>query len=374
MSSLLYALEHSTVSKAVGSAINFSLNPVVSGALLAFLLHAPQHVLEQTLQRASLPADYDLTTAKTVLKFLLGIGLVRSINRKLSSMAANSWRWGPAPGWDWPKEIAVVTGGCSGIGLAIVRNLRAKGIRVAILDIQELPKELSRDSAGIKYYKCDVTSSAAVADTAAEIRRDLGNPTILVNNAGIAVPTNILDISEKALQKIFSINTMCHWTTCQQFLPSMIKANKGHVVTVASVASFVSLPGHADYGATKASALAFHEALRTELRHAYKAPNVLTTVVHPNFVATPLLKEFKSHLESSGVLLLTPERVADDITERVFARQGGQVIVPKSSGSTSALRGWPTWLQVVIHDVLGAQTAKMNAATEAAKEKQASRK
>ncbi|KAJ4149912.1 hypothetical protein LMH87_010686 [Akanthomyces muscarius] len=365
MSGLVYALEHSFIAKAVGSAVNLSLNPIVSGALLAFLLRAPQDVLAQTLQRASLPPDYDLTVAKTVLKVLLGLGLTRTINRKLSDMAANSWRWGPAPGWDWPREIAVVTGGCSGIGLAIVRKLRTKGIRVAVLDIQPLPKELSGDSAGIKYYKCDVTSTASVADVAANIRRDLGNPTILINNAGIAVPANILDISEKALQKIFAINTMCHWTTCQQFLPSMIKADKGHVVTIASVASFVSLPGHADYGATKASALAFHEALRTELRHAYNAPNVLATVVHPNFVATPLLTDFENHLKDGGVRMLTPEQVADDTTERIFARRGGQVVIPKSSAGTSALRGWPTWIQVLIHDVLGAQTAKMNAAKKA---------
>lgn len=366
MSSLVYALEHNPIAKALRATVSLSLNPVFSGALLAFLLRAPQHVLEQTLQRASLPPDYDLTAATTVFKVIFGLGLTRAINRKLSSMAANSWRWGPAPGWNWPKEIAVVTGGCSGIGLAIVRKLRAKGIRVAILDIQPLPEELSCDSAGVKYYKCDVTSSASVADAAAEIRRDFGEPTILVNNAGIAVPANILDISEKALQKIFSINTMCHWITCQQFLPSMIKADKGHVVTIASVASFVSLPGHADYGATKASALAFHEALRTELRHAYNAPNVLATVVHPNFVATPLVSDFQNQLQDNGVRLLTPERVADDTTERIFARQGGQVIVPKSSASTSALRGWPTWIQVLILDVLGAQTAKMNAAKKAA--------
>ncbi|ATY62992.1 dehydrogenase/reductase SDR family [Cordyceps militaris CM01] len=366
MSGVIYALEHSPIAKAVGAVAGLTLNPLVTGALLAFLVRAPADVLAQTLQRASLPADYDLSTAKTVLKVLLGIGLTRTVNRKLSDMAANAWRWGPAPGWDWPREIAVVTGGCSGIGLAIVRKLRAKGIRVAVLDIQAPPAELSRDAAGIRYYKCDVTSSASVADVAAAIRRDLGDPTILVNNAGIAVPTNILDISEKALHKIFAINTMCHWITCQQFLPSMITADKGHVVTIASVASFVSLPGHADYGATKASALAFHEALRTELRHAYNAPNVLATVVHPNFVATPLLTEFEKNLTDNGVRMLTPEQVADATTERIFARKGGQVVIPKSSAGTSALRGWPTWIQVIIHDVLGAQTAKMNAAKKAA--------
>lgn len=364
--SALYALNDSVLGKVLGGIASAALNPIVTGALLAFLLRAPEDVIAATLQRASLPANYDLTKVKTVLKVLVGLGLTRAINNKLSSMASNSWRWGPAPGWHWPREIAVVTGGCSGIGLAIVRNLRAKGIRVAVFDIQPLPKELSKDSA-IKFYHCDVTSSASVAEAAAAVRVDFGDPTILVNNAGIAVPANILDISEKALNKIFAINTISHWITCQQFLPSMVKANKGHVVTIASVASFVPLPGHADYSSTKASALAFHEALRTELRQMYNAPNVLTTIVHPDFVATPLITDFKHHLADGGVRFITAERVADETTERIFERKGGQVIIPKSSARASGLRGLPSWIQIAVHDLIGTRTAKMNAGKKAAK-------
>lgn len=357
--SLLYKLEGSFLGKAIQTAVGCTLNPIVTGSLLAFLEKAPKETIQNLLQHASLPPDYDLAKVKMVLMALAAVGALRAANNKLSSMAVNNWRLGGAPGWDWPKEIAVVTGGSSGIGLAIVKKLLTKGIKVAVFDIQPLPKEL-QNKPSVRYYKCDVTSTKSIAEAGAGVRRDLGEPTIFVNNAGIAVPKAILDIEEKALQKIFSINTMSHWYTVQEFLPSMVKANKGHFVNVASVASFVSLPGHADYGATKASALAFHEALQVELKAIYDAPNVLTTIVHPNFVSTPLLDDFKSHLDSSGVTYITADQVADATAENIFGRKSGQVIVPKSSGVAASLRGAPWWLQSLVHGFLGANAKSLS--------------
>jgi len=63
----------------------------------------------------------------------------------------------------------------------------------------------------------------------------------------------------------------------REFLPAMIKKDKGHVVTIASMASFIVHAQNVDYSCTKASALAFHEGLLSELRNRYNAPNVKTT-------------------------------------------------------------------------------------------------
>lgn len=355
---LLYAFNDSILGKAVHSAVDLAFNPFITGAAYAFLEKAPQETLHSLLERVHLPPDHDLSRVKLALQVLVGLGAIRTINRKLSQMAANSWRWGAAPGWNWPKEIAVVSGGCSGIGLGITHELLRKGIKVAVFDIQPLPKEL-QGKANVRFYKCDVTSKESIAAAAAGVRADFGEPTILYNNAGIAVPNRILDIDEKALQKIFAINTMSHWFMVQEFLPSMVAKDHGHVITVASVASFACLPGHADYGSTKASALAFHEALKSELRHIYKAPNVLTSIIHPNFVATPLLTDMKGHLQKVGVRFLTTERVARESVAPVFARQGAQVIIPGSSSVASALRGWPIWLQIIVHDALGKDAGEL---------------
>lgn len=69
----------------------------------------------------------------------------------------------------------------------------------------------------------------------------------------------IVSHDDAFLHKIFGVNLLSHFTTVKEFLPDMLKQNKGHIVTVASMASFVAVPGIADYAATKAGALAFHE-------------------------------------------------------------------------------------------------------------------
>lgn len=333
-------------------------SPLFSGPLLAALTYAPDELKQELLKH--LPAGFNVELAQKALQVLLGIGILKTINSGLSAMAANSWRVSPAPGWDWPSEIAVVTGGCSGIGHCIVKRLVARKVKVAILDVQAAPKDLDSNPL-VHYYECDITSPDAVAKAADAIRRDVGHPTILVNNAGITRPVPLLKMPQDFLRKIFAVNIMSHWTLVQQFLPHMISTNKGHIVTVASIASFVALPGAADYSATKAAALSFHESLAVELKHIYKTDGVLTSVVHPNFVRTPLVQDFGHHLEKGGVRMLTPDGVAAIITEQIFRRRSAQLIIPEKDAIISSIRGWPTWLQVFLRDQMGANASNIAA-------------
>ncbi|KAI0394503.1 hypothetical protein F5Y17DRAFT_427590 [Xylariaceae sp. FL0594] len=338
------------------------LSPVVTAPLFFAATYAPNAVRQLILTIASkapisslqrLSPEFDMSPLTDALRVVFVLSVVRALNKTLNRLAANSWRLTRAKGWDWPTEVAVVTGGSSGIGKDIVEGLVALGVRgVAVLDVQPLPKCLEAEPR-VRYYQCDITSSDAVRETADAVRRDLGHPSILVNNAGITSPVSILNISEKFLRKIFDVNTVSHWFLAQQFLPHMIKADKGHVVTVASLASYVALATAADYSATKASALAFHESLTCELKHVYKAPNVLTTVVHPNFVRTPLVNDFAGHLEKSGVRMLTSRDIADPIVAQIKSRYGGQLILPRGATPISGIRGWPNWLQELVRDTIG---------------------
>ncbi|KAI1810821.1 NAD(P)-binding protein [Poronia punctata] len=355
MSSILYSPAHDLSA----SLRDVFLSPLITGPLLFAVTYAPEAVRDVILNMASkIPGvqassvNINMATLTTVARVIFGLSIIRRLNKTLNTVAANSWRWTASKGWDWPNEIAVVTGGSSGIGKEVVDNLAALGVRVAVLDIQGFPKDLG-DNARIRFYECDVTSSESVAAAADAVRRDFGHPSILINNAGITKPTSILKMSESFLRKIFAVNTMAHWFTVQQFLPHMIQVNKGHIVTVASLASFVALPTGADYSATKAAALAFHESLACELKHCYKAPNVLTTVVHPNFVATPLVADIAEHLIRSGVRMLNSKQIADPIVAQIKSRRGGQLILPRGATPISGIRGWPTWLQELIRDALG---------------------
>ena len=97
----------------------------------------------------------NLQMINKVLLIWTSLSILRSINRILNVMAHNSWRLSPASNWSWTNEIAVVTGGSSGIGLSIVQRLTAMGIQIAVLDIQDLPKELQTNDR-VKFYRCDV--------------------------------------------------------------------------------------------------------------------------------------------------------------------------------------------------------------------------
>ncbi|OMP84276.1 Estradiol 17-beta-dehydrogenase 11 [Diplodia seriata] len=320
-------------------------NPLVTGPLLLLLTRAPDHVKEPIIRHLASLAP--LPRIVSSLKWLFALGLAGRLNSWLNSLATNGWSIrSDGHRWSWSNEIAVVTGGCGGIGEVVVNGLIQRGLKVAILDVQPLPTRLEH---GI----CDITDPAAVTQAADQIKSSLGQPSILINNAGIGSSHTILDTTPAQLTKIFGVNLLSHWYTCQAFLPDMIKHDKGHVVTVASMASFVTVPSITDYAVTKSGALAFHEGLTLELRHRHKAPNVHTTVVHPGWTRTALVADHAKDIERHQGPLMTPEYVGNAIVDQIFACRGNQVILPKTFGFLSGIRGLPNWIQEKVRDDVG---------------------
>jgi short-subunit dehydrogenase len=170
-------------------------------------------------------------------------------------------------------ELVLVTGGSGGIGKHVIEHLACKKARVLLLDIKKPDFELAND---ITFYQADITSARDIDRIASDIRRSYGSPTILVNAAGIFHCAPLLEKSEHQIRETFEVNTFSHFLLSKEFLPSMIKLNRGHVITVASIASFVTVAEMVDYCCTKASALAFHEGIRQELKYYYNAPGVKT--------------------------------------------------------------------------------------------------
>ncbi|KAF2491553.1 NAD(P)-binding protein [Lophium mytilinum] len=336
--------------------ISAALNPYLTVPLLLLLAKTPPSLHEQLLRRLSpsslLKVQRALPTIIKTLKWLVSLGLIGSVSRVLNQAALNGWRFRTLKErkrWNWEKEVAVVTGGSSGIGEAVAKLLVARGVRVAVVDVLPLGEEAEKDP-HITHFPCDLTSPTAITSTAALIRETLGNPSILINNAGIAKSHSILATSDDFLRKMFAVNLFSHWSTVREFLPDMIKTNKGHVVSIASLASYVTLAGMADYAAAKAGVLAFNEGLNQELRALYHAPDVLTTSVHPTFAATALTKEWQSTLEGNGATILTKEAVAEAVVEQVFSCRGGQLVIPGRVGWMTMMKGLPNWAQEVLRD------------------------
>lgn len=121
-----------------------ALNPAISAALLFILTKGPPSVRDRLTSRiAALRDPTKYANVLRILKWCLALGLTGVVNRRLNSIALNAGRLSSEKSrWTWSREIAVVTGGCSGIGELVVKRLINKGIRVAILDIQQLPPRL----------------------------------------------------------------------------------------------------------------------------------------------------------------------------------------------------------------------------------------
>ncbi|KAF9880252.1 hypothetical protein CkaCkLH20_02206 [Colletotrichum karsti] len=351
----------STSFKAVTGLTSIALNPAIPASLLAFAAYAPPELLRraQSLERlhrflgSRIVANYRLP-----LQILLVAGIARYLNRTANRWALNNWKLSGHSGWQWEKEIAVVTGGCNGIGKAIVLGLVRKGINVAILDVQPIPPDLQANPK-VKYWKCDITSAAAIGEVADEIRTVLGHPSIVVNNAGVAYTHSIIDTDTESLQRIFGVNLLSLWSTAKEFLPNMIMRNKGHVVTIASMASYAALPSAVDYSATKAGALAFSEGLSCEIKHIYKSHGILTTVVHPMWVKTNMTAAHAEKVEKSYGRMMEPEDVARRVVGQILSRRGGQLIIPDAWSWASIGRGLPSWVQEVMRDAVGREVPQL---------------
>lgn len=111
------------------------------------------------------------------------------------------------------------------------------------------------------FYETDISSTVAIEKVAQDIRREHGDPTVLINNAGTGNSMLIVEQSTEETERVIKINVICHFHLVQQFLPVMIKQDHGHIVTVASMASFVTQGKNVSYACPKAAVLAFHEGL-----------------------------------------------------------------------------------------------------------------
>jgi all-trans-retinol dehydrogenase (NAD+) len=197
----------------------------------------------------------------------------------------------------------------------------------------------------VHYFKCDITSPATLAAVGKEIRARVGAPTVIINNAGVARGKTLLGATERDIRFTFDVNTFAHYWIIREFLPSIVAANHGMVVTVASFAAWVTVPDMVDYAASKAATYAFHEGLAAELKTRYNAPRVRTVVVNQGYTKTALFTGYRND-NPFTLPALEPETVADAIVMKVLSGESGRLIIPAFGGALPALAAFPFWYQI----------------------------
>jgi NAD(P)-dependent dehydrogenase (short-subunit alcohol dehydrogenase family) len=173
---------------------------------------------------------------------------------------------------------AVVTGGGSGIGAAIVARLRADGHHVAILDLKPGDDEFA--------FAADVTDRGQIDEALAGVRAKLGPVAILVNAAGLDSFKKFHDVSFERWQRVIDVNLNGVFHCVQAVLPDMIEAGWGRIVNISSSSTHSGAPYMSPYVAAKSAVNGLTKTLALE----YGPDGITVNAVPPGFIDTPMLR------------------------------------------------------------------------------------
>lgn len=236
----------------------------------------------------------------------------------------------PTPRKNIADDVILITGGGRGIGRQMaIKFAKHRPRHIVLLGRNETPlKETEKDvqSLGVQctYYICDVCNRDLVYKIAEDIKQNIGDVTILVNNAGIFKGGLFSDESDEDIQKTFAINALAHIWTYKAFLPGMIKQERGHIVTISSMLGMMSLKGATSYCSSKFATTGMSEALFLELQ---EYPNIHLTSIHSYQVANDMFKDLE--LRFPWLIPPLPEDYVADCTIKAVLTNKKVVMMPR---------------------------------------------
>lgn len=246
------------------------------------------------------------------------------------------------------KKLALVTGAGRGNGASIAKGLATAGAQVVVIDVDgdsaKQTAELIRAADGTAWsYKLDITDAQACSDLSKQIASEVGLIDVLVNNAGVLLRSPI-DGPDAAQQWHTTLNVNVNgppFNMTQAFLPAL-KSQRGTIVNVASIQSFVAAPTSASYATSKGAVVQFTRTLAAELgpfgiRVNAIAPGIIETAMSADLRADPVkLASFLRHVplgraanpdELIGPVVFLASDSASYVTGAILTVDGGYLVV-----------------------------------------------
>ena len=196
-------------------------------------------------------------------------------------------------------RVALVTGGGRGIGRAIALSLATAGADVAVsgrnADVLEetVAEIMAKDRRG-KAFLCDVAEHREVDAMVAQVRSALGDPLILVNNAGIAASAKLSETTDEMWDSMLRINATGAFYCTRAVLPIMLEAKWGRVVNLASIAARVGAPYIAAYAASKHALLGLTRAVAAEVA----SRGITVNAICPGYVDTEMTDRSAAYIST----------------------------------------------------------------------------
>jgi NAD(P)-dependent dehydrogenase (short-subunit alcohol dehydrogenase family) len=215
-------------------------------------------------------------------------------------------------------RAALVTGGSSGIGLAIARMLHEEGYALTLVSRRAEKVEAAAEELGAAAFAADVGNAEECARLVAEHRERHGRLDVLVNSAGVGIAGVVEDLAPKHFDLQVGVNLRGLFLVTQAAIP-LLRESRGWIVNLASLAGTLPTPGLATYGATKAAVISLTRSLNEEL----DGDGVRAVAICPGFVDTPMAEW--SGLEAGE--MIRPEDCAEVV--RMCLRLSPRARVPQ---------------------------------------------
>jgi short-subunit dehydrogenase len=258
---------------------------------------------------------------------------------------------------------AIVTGGSSGIGLAIAERLVRRGANVFLVARRrdqlerastELRKNVVNSSQRIGFFSADVADLDSVQEAVKAAQSECGLVSLLVNSAGVSLPGYIEKLPIPSIETEIKVNYFGTVYMIKQVLNGMMERKQGWILNVSSLAGLKGIFGYAGYSGSKFAVVGFSEVLRSEVRPY----NIKVCVLCPPDVDTPMLRDetkikpVETLRISEGAKLMQAEDVARAALEGL--ERGTFLIIPNFSGKMFNIvnRFMPSLVDAIINNTI----------------------